>query len=431
MSKKNRSLGFKVGARVYIIRPPHNSKRMLDDQNEYNKTGIITREGSSSNGGWFEVRLDGNKDKLVYYRRGSMELVREGVNYPNAPPTPSYPSASTTNPILSNIHSPSMYSINSNSSHATYSNSSSPNNLVSYHLNSMEPLSLEPNLSRSTPRKRTDRDRERDRERHRRKKAAKYAAIEEIHHSASGSDGESVSYDSLSSLPELDEDEQHMDNNTLHIKKSSKQLVNSVYSSTPLSVVGFSPLIRPSLRVLLATEQKDDVERDFDELISVYSNDFNSVSYSKVIDYQDQKKSARKSTPHRSLSGAIFEEKFAEDAIPHNNPYHSTIMLDSGDESEENDNYICASCRCESSSLWRECSLLYNNNHSISCMLCDSCSLSYIRFKSNCWRCLYVYSPAQQSSIRCPQCRAIHPDLINQEAAVKFAEEEANNPLII
>ena len=33
---------------------------------------MITREGSASNGGWFEVQLDGQPEKKVYYRRGSM-----------------------------------------------------------------------------------------------------------------------------------------------------------------------------------------------------------------------------------------------------------------------------------------------------------------------------------------------------------------------
>ena len=34
--------------------------------------GVITREGSASNGGWFEVQLDGGADRKVYYRRGSI-----------------------------------------------------------------------------------------------------------------------------------------------------------------------------------------------------------------------------------------------------------------------------------------------------------------------------------------------------------------------
>jgi len=34
--------------------------------------GVITREGSAANGGWFEVQLDSQPDKKVYYRRGSI-----------------------------------------------------------------------------------------------------------------------------------------------------------------------------------------------------------------------------------------------------------------------------------------------------------------------------------------------------------------------
>ena len=34
--------------------------------------GVITREGSAANGGWFEVQLDSQLDKKVYYRRGSI-----------------------------------------------------------------------------------------------------------------------------------------------------------------------------------------------------------------------------------------------------------------------------------------------------------------------------------------------------------------------
>ena len=34
--------------------------------------GTITREGSAANGGWFEVALDSQPDKKVYYRRGSI-----------------------------------------------------------------------------------------------------------------------------------------------------------------------------------------------------------------------------------------------------------------------------------------------------------------------------------------------------------------------
>ncbi len=77
MSKRSKAAGFRIGARVFIIRPPHNSKKMSLEDNIYDKTGVITREGNSLNGGWFEVLLDGNEQKYVYYRRGSMELISD------------------------------------------------------------------------------------------------------------------------------------------------------------------------------------------------------------------------------------------------------------------------------------------------------------------------------------------------------------------
>ncbi len=63
------------GVRVKIVAPPHNSKRALATNEVFDQTGVITREGSSANGGWFEIRLDGHKDKYVYYRRGALRKV--------------------------------------------------------------------------------------------------------------------------------------------------------------------------------------------------------------------------------------------------------------------------------------------------------------------------------------------------------------------
>ena len=61
------SNGLRKGAHVHIIRPAHNSRRL---GNDYSKSGVVTREGSSANGGWFEILLDGSTNKYVYYRRG-------------------------------------------------------------------------------------------------------------------------------------------------------------------------------------------------------------------------------------------------------------------------------------------------------------------------------------------------------------------------
>lgn len=59
-----------------IIGPPHNNRKggvSAGDPHE-GKVGTITREGSSSNGGWFEIRLEATGE-LVYYRRGSLRVV--------------------------------------------------------------------------------------------------------------------------------------------------------------------------------------------------------------------------------------------------------------------------------------------------------------------------------------------------------------------
>ena len=69
---RNKSGGLVKGVHVQIIAPPHNSKRALAANEVYDQTGIVTREGSSANGGWFEIRLDDNKEKAVYYRRGAL-----------------------------------------------------------------------------------------------------------------------------------------------------------------------------------------------------------------------------------------------------------------------------------------------------------------------------------------------------------------------
>lgn len=69
------SAGFRKGAHVVIIGPPHNNRKggsAIDPHDGC--TGIITREGSSSNGGWFELKLD-ITNELVYYRRGSLRVV--------------------------------------------------------------------------------------------------------------------------------------------------------------------------------------------------------------------------------------------------------------------------------------------------------------------------------------------------------------------
>lgn len=61
---------------VLIIGPPHNNRKGGTgggDPHE-GKVGTITREGSSSNGGWFEIRLEATGE-LVYYRRGSLRVV--------------------------------------------------------------------------------------------------------------------------------------------------------------------------------------------------------------------------------------------------------------------------------------------------------------------------------------------------------------------
>jgi len=69
-----------IGNRVQIIAPPHNSRRGINTLELFDQTGIVTREGSSSNGGWFEIRLDTDDHKRVYYRRGAIRLVDGDVN---------------------------------------------------------------------------------------------------------------------------------------------------------------------------------------------------------------------------------------------------------------------------------------------------------------------------------------------------------------
>ena len=95
MSKRSRDLGLCVGVRVACCGPPHPNRdrekervRQLgggggsaagDDRaaagaavQQLDLYGVITREGSAANGGWFEVQLDSQPDKKVYYRRGSI-----------------------------------------------------------------------------------------------------------------------------------------------------------------------------------------------------------------------------------------------------------------------------------------------------------------------------------------------------------------------
>ncbi len=74
------SNGLRKGAHVHIIRPAHNSRRMGIEENDYSKSGIVTREGSSANGGWFEILLDGGQGKYVYYRRGSLEVIHHDAD---------------------------------------------------------------------------------------------------------------------------------------------------------------------------------------------------------------------------------------------------------------------------------------------------------------------------------------------------------------
>jgi hypothetical protein len=70
--------GFVKGARVEIIAPPHNSRRaVLGHAPFVPLAGRITREGSSANGGWFEIAVDG-QERRVYFRRGALRLRGEG-----------------------------------------------------------------------------------------------------------------------------------------------------------------------------------------------------------------------------------------------------------------------------------------------------------------------------------------------------------------
>ena len=102
MSKRSRDLGLCVGVRVACCGPPHPNRDRDKDkarsgsgsgggngvgcgggaderaptaaqqQQQVDLYGVITREGSAANGGWFEVQLDSQPDKKVYYRRGSI-----------------------------------------------------------------------------------------------------------------------------------------------------------------------------------------------------------------------------------------------------------------------------------------------------------------------------------------------------------------------
>ena len=97
MSKRSRDLGLCVGVRVACCGPPHPNRDREKDkgrlsaasgagsgneekssggqqaqQQQLDLYGVITREGSAANGGWFEVQLDSQPDKKVYYRRGSI-----------------------------------------------------------------------------------------------------------------------------------------------------------------------------------------------------------------------------------------------------------------------------------------------------------------------------------------------------------------------
>lgn len=95
---------FCQGAHVTIVAPPHNRRHSLHRSNELHHTGVITRLGSSSNGGWFEIRLDGFPDKYVYYRRGALRLCdgpaerfdRSDEEYEPAPRRASRPSSSSS-----------------------------------------------------------------------------------------------------------------------------------------------------------------------------------------------------------------------------------------------------------------------------------------------------------------------------------------------
>ena len=89
MSKRSRDLGLQVGVRVACCGPPHPNRDSskaaarqggggvgLEESHAPSAPvelyGVITREGSAANGGWFEVALDSAPDKKVYYRRGSI-----------------------------------------------------------------------------------------------------------------------------------------------------------------------------------------------------------------------------------------------------------------------------------------------------------------------------------------------------------------------
>lgn len=45
----------------FLALSAHNSKKMTAKENVYDKTGVVIKEGSCENGGWFEIRYVGSK----------------------------------------------------------------------------------------------------------------------------------------------------------------------------------------------------------------------------------------------------------------------------------------------------------------------------------------------------------------------------------
>lgn len=86
------SAGYLKGGHVLIIGPPHNNRKQIHTTHTAShppvhdihegQTGVITREGSSSNGGWFEIRID-ITNELVYYRRGSLKVINNSDDIHN------------------------------------------------------------------------------------------------------------------------------------------------------------------------------------------------------------------------------------------------------------------------------------------------------------------------------------------------------------
>jgi hypothetical protein len=59
-----------AGARVRIIGPPHGTRRAAE-MPFTPRTGTVIREGTSANGGWYEIQLD-NEPRVVRSRRGAL-----------------------------------------------------------------------------------------------------------------------------------------------------------------------------------------------------------------------------------------------------------------------------------------------------------------------------------------------------------------------